>query len=88
MNDDEQKEGEKAFAKMVRQMLNTDFAYVMRLIASAQEALEEDQMLDSIEPETKIALEMVSRQAWECRLALQAVIDFHREYHAQREEAN
>lgn len=88
MTDDEQTEGKNAFANMVKLMLHTDFAYVMRLIVSAQEALEEDQMLDNIEPETKIALEMVSGQAWECRQALQAVIEFQREYYAQREEAN
>ena len=88
MTDNEQTEGNDAFAKMVKLMLNTDFTYVMRLLANAQEALEDDQQLDNIEPETKTALFMVSGQAWESRQALQAVIDFQNEYFAQREGAD
>ena len=88
MTDDTQTEGNDAFAKMVKLMLNTDFTYVMRLLANAQEALEDDQQLDTIEPETKTALAMVYEQAQECREALHAVIDFQREYCAQQKEAD
>ena len=88
MTDETQTEGNDAFARMVKLMLNTDFTYVMRLLANAQQALEDDQELDTIEPETKTALAMVSGKAWECRQALEAVIYFQRNYCAQQEEAD
>ena len=87
MTDDTQTEGNDAFAKMVKLMLNTDFTYVMRLIKTAQQSIEDDQELD-LEPLTRTALAYVEEQVYDSAKALQAVIDFQRNYCAQQEETD
>jgi hypothetical protein len=87
MTDDTQTEGNDAFARMVKAMLNTDFTYVMRLIRTAQQSIEEDQERD-LEPSTHTALAYVEEQVTDSARALQAVIDFQREYCAQQKEAD
>ena len=86
MTDDTQTEGNDAFARMVKLMLNTDLTYVMRLIKTAQQSIEEDQELD-LEPSTRTALAYVEEQVTDSARALQAVIDFQREYRAEQKEA-
>ena len=86
MTDDTQTEGNDAFARMVKAMLNTDFSYVMRLIRTAQQSIEEDQERD-LEPSTHTALAFIEEQVTDSARALQAVIDFQREYCAQTKEA-
>ena len=88
MTDDTQTEGNDAFARMVKLMLNTDFTYVMRLVDSAEHALRVDQELGALEIETKAALWMVHDQVIDATQALQAVIDFQREHCAQQKEAD
>ena len=87
MTDNEQTEGYDAFATMVKLMLNTDFTYVMRLIRTAQLSIEEDQERD-LEPFTITALAYVEEQVTDSARALQAVIEFQREYCAQQKEAD
>jgi len=87
MTDDTQTEGNDAFARMVKLMLNTDFTYVMRLVQNAQLSIQEDQERD-LEPLTHTALGYVERQVYDSEMALQAVIDFQREYCAQQKEAD
>jgi hypothetical protein len=87
MTDDTQTEGNDAFARMVKAMLNTDFSYVMRLIRTAQQSIEEDQERD-LEPSTHTALAFIEEQVTDSARALQAVIDFQREYRAQEKEAD
>ena len=85
MTDDTQTEGNDAFARMVKLMLNTDLTYVMRLIRTAQQSIEEDQERD-LEPSTHSALAYVEEQVYDSARALQAVIDFQEEYRAQTRE--
>ncbi len=87
MTDNEQTEGNDAFARMVKLMLNTDFAFVMRLIKTAQQSIEDDQERD-LEPFTITALAYVEEQVYDSARALQAVIDFQQEYRAQTKEAD
>ena len=86
MTDDTQTEGNDAFARMVKLMLNTDFTYVMRLIRTAQQSIEEDQERD-LEPFTITAIAYVEEQIYDSARALNAVIEFQREYCAQQKEA-
>lgn len=86
MTDETQTEGNDAFANMVKLMLNTDFTYVMRLIKTAQQSIEEDQERD-LEPFTITALAYVEEQIYDSARALNAVIEFQREYCAQQKEA-
>ena len=86
MTDETQTEGNDAFANMVKLMLNTDFTYVMRLIRTAQQSIEEDQERD-LEPFTITALAYVEEQIYDSARALNAVIEFQREYCAQQKEA-
>ena len=86
MTDETQTEGNDAFANMVKMMLNTDFTYVMRLIKTAQQSIEEDQERD-LEPFTITALAYVEEQIYDSARALNAVIEFQREYCAQQKEA-
>ena len=87
MTDETQTEGNDAFANMVKLMLNTDFTYVMRLIRTAQQSIEEDQERD-LEPFTITALAYVEEQIYDSARALNAVIEFQREYCAQQKEAD
>ena len=86
MTDATPTEGNDAFANMVKLMLNTDFTYVMRLIKTAQQSIEEDQERD-LEPFTITALAYVEEQIYDRARALNAVIEFQREYCAQQKEA-
>ena len=86
MTDNEQTGGNEALARMGKLMLNTDFAYVMRLIRTAQQSIEEDQELD-LEPFTRTALAYVEEQVYDSANAIAAVIKFQREYRAQQKEA-
>tara|TARA_Y100000114_G_C11727544_1_gene311777 strand:+ start:347 stop:610 length:264 start_codon:yes stop_codon:yes gene_type:complete len=87
MTDETQTEGNDAFANMVKLMLNTDFTYVMRLIKTAQQSIEEDQERD-LEPFTHSALAYVEEQVYDSARALNAVIEFQRDYCAQQKEAD
>ena len=87
MTADTQTEGNDAFARMVKLMLNTDFTYVMRLIRTAQQSIEEDQERD-LEPFTMTALAYVEEQIYDSARALNAVIEFQRDYCAQQKEAD
>ena len=80
-------EGNDAFARMVKLMLNTDLTYVMRLLKNAQQSIEDDQERD-LEPFTSTALAYVEEQVYDSARALQAVIDFQNEYCAQEKEAD